>query len=120
MEKQLIKKAIYIASKSISKYCETNNFTWGEVKKKLTEKNIVLQDDDILEIYYDEGFQEEDNAKDNSYMITVTILTLETDEQFDKRKKKVEELRLEKLKRDEEKDLADWERLKLKYGNKKY
>ena len=61
-------------------------FTYGEVKAFLLRAKKGLLDDDILEISYDEGFNDGDSSLGANYTIRVTRKRLETDEEFEKRK----------------------------------
>lgn len=61
-------------------------YTWGEVKTLLAEEGVDLQDDDVLEVGYTEGFDHGDSSRDAYYDISVTRPREETDEEFEKRK----------------------------------
>jgi hypothetical protein len=89
-------------SKHVSQYTPTQPFTWKEITGFLQEKNITLQDDDILEIGYDEGFNYPDNSKDPSYDFTLKRPRLETEAEFEKRKQRVADSRVATRKRRKE------------------
>jgi len=85
MEKKTIHEEIFRGHKRYSAYGGSGIWTWGEVQAELSKKNIELQDSDVLQIGFDEGFYEEDNSLDAHYYIAVTRERLETDEELEKR-----------------------------------
>jgi hypothetical protein len=97
MEKQIINKEILYKTKNGIGVSEP--FSWKEIKEALKNSNIELQDDDILTI----GFSEEDSCGDSCmpahYYFTINREVLETDEEFEKRKQQMEELKKENSKR---------------------
>jgi hypothetical protein len=60
-------------------------FTWKRLK------GIQFEDDDIIHIGYDEGHCSENNSWDPHYYAVVTRMIEETDEQFAKRQKRIEQ-----------------------------
>jgi DNA-binding transcriptional MerR regulator len=91
MEKKQIEKTILQRAKSCSNFRD-NRFTWGEIKDILEKENITLQDNDILEVGFTEGWQEGDSARDNMYDLKIKRVREETDEEFEKRKQKIVDL----------------------------
>lgn len=69
---------------------ESHQYNWGEVKKMLEDKNIVLEDTDTLRIEVDEGYQDQDCSSDPCYIVEVWRYREETDEEFEKRKLSLE------------------------------
>jgi hypothetical protein len=72
MQKRHIDQIIFSDSKSIP-------ITWKDIK------HIKFEDDDRLNISYNEEFFSENNSWDAHFIVEVTRLSLETDEQFQKR-----------------------------------
>jgi len=97
MNKKLITDKIIYNCKRASQF--SNQYTWAEVKKLLKEENISLQDDDVLEIGFEEGWNEGDTARDDMYFVSVKRQREESDAEFEKRKIKTEELRSQTKKR---------------------
>jgi hypothetical protein len=87
MEKKQIENNIFYAGRSCSNFSD-NRWRWSDVKKELDKKNIVLEDTDILEIGFVEGYDEGDSARDAYYDITVTRVREETDDEFENRKQR--------------------------------
>jgi hypothetical protein len=84
MEKKIKLKRIFQTGKRASQW--ESPYTWGEVKELLAEENIELQDDDVLEVGYTEGYDHGDSSREAYYDISVTRPRQETDEEFEKRK----------------------------------
>ena len=57
--------------------------TWKDIK------HIEFQDDDKINIGFDEGFYSENNSWDPHYYVTITRNVLETDEQYQKRQEQI-------------------------------
>lgn len=72
-----------------------NTYKWGQIKDILKKKNIELQDDDEMSIFYEDSYVEGDSARDACYTFQVYRTREETDEEFEKRK-----IQLEKSKED--------------------
>jgi len=85
MEKKQIENRIFHTGRSCTHFRD-KRWKWGEVKKELSDKNIVLQDTDILEIGFTEGYQDGDSSRDDYYDINVHRTREETDEEFETRK----------------------------------
>jgi len=58
---------------------EKSRFTWKEIK------DFQFEDEDVVQIGYDEGYCSENNSWDPYYYFSVTRKVIETDEQFTKR-----------------------------------
>jgi hypothetical protein len=84
MEKQIKRKQIFYDCKRSGQWNYTS-YKWGEVKQLLDKKNIELQDDDELLIYFEEGYQDGDSARDDFNAVAVFRNVEETDEEFTKR-----------------------------------
>lgn len=114
MEKKIRLQPILQRSKHVNYMVETKPFTWKEIQQMLEEEKVTLQDDDIVQIGYEEGWQEGDSAKDPSYDFKVLRPTLETDEQFERRKKRAEDAKVANEKRQYELYLELKEKYELK------
>jgi len=68
-----------------------NRFRWGDVLKFLREEKIQLQDFDILESGFNEGWDEGDSARDDAYDLKVIRVREETEEEYKKRISKQKE-----------------------------
>ncbi len=97
MNKKLITDKVFYNCKRASQF--TSEYTWREVKELLKQANITLQDDDILEIGFEEGWNEADTARDDMYFVSIKRKREETDAEFEQRKIKNEEIKLETKKR---------------------
>lgn len=89
MKKQ-IEKTILSKSRGATNFSD-NRFRWGEITKLLNEQKITLQDSDILEVGFTEGWDEGDSARDNTYDLKVIRVREETEEEYKKRLLKNEE-----------------------------
>lgn len=78
MENKLSPNKIKV-EKEIFREQSQNPFTWKDLK------DIKFEDDDRLEIGYDEGYYSENNSWDPHHYAIVTRMIEETDEQFSKR-----------------------------------
>ena len=58
-------------------------FTWGDVK------HIEFEDDDVIRFEYVEGYYSENNSYDEHFSGMVIRKVLETDEQFERRQKRI-------------------------------
>jgi len=94
MEKKVITKTIFKEHKRCSNYGGSEIWTWSEVQELLKNDGIELQDSDVLQIGYDEGFYSENNSQDPHYYISVNRDRPETDEEFEKRKVSREEVKV--------------------------
>lgn len=92
MEKEIIEKRILNLSRSITRL-EDNRYTWGDIKEILKEKNITLQDDDIIFIEFSESYDYGDSARDAAYDLTIIRRELESDGEYEKRVKEVERMK---------------------------
>lgn len=111
MEKKTLIRPILQRSKHVSQMCGGNPFTWKEIKQALEDENIVLQDDDIITVGYTEGWQEGDSARDAAYDLRIDRPRLETDVEFEKRKKRAEEAKVS----NKELRLKSYEKLKAEF-----
>lgn len=73
----------------------------------------VLEDDDIVHSGYDEGHVSENNSWDPFYFVSVKRQVLETDEEFEKRKRKHEQY----LKEYKERRYEQYLKLKEEFEN---
>ena len=66
-------------------YQEQKNtpFTWGDVK------HIEFEDEDVIRFEYVEGYYSENNSYDEHFSGMVIRKVLETDEQFERRQKRI-------------------------------
>jgi hypothetical protein len=85
MEKKQVETRILNTGRSCTHFRD-NRYRWGEVLEILKEKKVVLQDTDILEVGYTEGYDHGDSSRDDHYDLTVIRCREETDEEFEKRK----------------------------------
>ena len=91
MKKRMISETILHETKRIPRMVESHQFTWGEVKEILTKKKIVLQDTDTIQIGIEHvEYSHEDAYTEPHYFVTVDRSRLETDKEFNKRKKGLE------------------------------
>ena len=67
-----VEKIIFTAAKETP-------FTWKDLK------HVQFEDDDKIDIGYDEGYYSENNSWDSHYYARVIRMVEETDEQFTKR-----------------------------------
>lgn len=72
MEKKLIKKTIFDESKGTP-------FTWKDIKE------IGFEDNDFIQIQWNESYYSENESYDGHYSATVVREVLETDDEFKKR-----------------------------------
>ena len=86
-----ISEQIFYRGRNVAKYTETDMFTWGEVKEMLKKEDVELQDNDILEIGYNEGFHEEDNSQDAHYFVEVTRFRDKTEKELEQERRYIEE-----------------------------
>lgn len=84
MVKERKVSTIFQAGKRATQW--SSPYTWGEVKALLTEEGVELQDTDVLEVGYEEGYDYGDSSNDACYKISVERSIIETDEEFEKRK----------------------------------
>lgn len=96
MKKEIIVEKIFYSCKRASNFSKP--YMWGEIKKMLQQKNIQLMDDDILEIGFEEGWEEGDSAREDMYFVSIKRKREETDSEFNERK-----IRNEKHKEDSRK-----------------
>lgn len=68
---------------------KSKQFTWKDLK------SVQFQDDDIIDITYDEGYYSENDSWDPYFIATVVRTRPETDEEMDRRIKKNEETQKE-------------------------
>lgn len=80
MKKKLVNKTIFK---------ETGNNPIPFVKIK-----DIIEDNDVIIAGYDEGHYSENNSWDNHYYLEIIREVLETDEEFEKRKKRVEQQKI--------------------------
>ena len=85
MKKIEVKEVILQKFKRIHPMIETHPFTWGEIKKELEKAKIELQDDDLIESYFEEGDDYGDSSTESQYIFKVTRTRLETDAELAKR-----------------------------------
>lgn len=112
MEKKIIEKEIFSSSKSSSIYSD-GRYTWGELKRFTSEQGIELQDNDILEMgYQEEGWNHGDNSCDPLYFVKVIRKELESDKDFEKRKL----IQYEAVERNKEERRRQYEKLKKEFG----
>lgn len=90
MSKKQIEKVILSKSRSATHFSD-NRFRWGDILKFLNEEKVELQDSDILEVGFTEGWNESDSARDNAYDLKVIRVREETEEEYRKRLLKNEE-----------------------------
>lgn len=98
MEKKQLEKRIFHTGRRCSNF-KDNRYRWGDILELLKEKKIELQDTDILEIGFTEGYQEEDSARDDFYDVTIYRSREETDAELTKRMKQVESMKESSRKR---------------------
>jgi len=98
MEKKIITKEIFYECRRCSDWSD-HSYKWGEVKESLAKGGIELQDDDYLRIHLEEGYDHGDSARDDFYAISVHRDVWETDEEFNKRKKRSELSKIENQKK---------------------
>ena len=72
LQKIFIRKEIYHKQSNYP-------FTWKDIK------DFQFEDDDELDIGYDEGFYSENNSWDPHYYVIIYRDIIETDEQFERR-----------------------------------
>ena len=75
-----VEKVIFAAAKETP-------FAWKDLK------HIQFEDEDKITVAYDEGYYSENNSWDSHYYARVIRMVEETDAQFQKRQKKIEEER---------------------------
>jgi hypothetical protein len=90
-----MKKSFY---KTVLQHSQDNFYTWKDIKDLLEEIEISLEDDDIIDISFQEGFYTENNSCDDCYVFTLTRNCLETDEEYHLRLKDEERLKEESRK----------------------
>lgn len=78
------KEKIKIEKEIFHKISYSKKFTWVDIK------HLELQDEDVINAGYDEGFYTENNSMDAHYYIIITRMIEETDEEFNKRQKEIE------------------------------
>ena len=96
MKKEIITEEIFYACRRATNFSKP--YTWGEVKELLNKENIQLLNDDIVRIGFEEGWNEGDSARDDMFFISVKRNRKETDDEFAKRKLKIEKLKEESKK----------------------
>ena len=75
---------IYVDQVIFSKQ-QRKPFTWADIK------HLKFEDEDRIDLSYVEGFYSENNSYDEHFSATVTRKVLETDQQFEKRQKRIEQ-----------------------------
>lgn len=90
MSKKQIEKVILSKSRRAT-HLSDNRFRWGDIVSLLKENKIKLEDSDILEVGFTEGWYESDSARDNAYDLKVIRVREETDEEYQKRISKQKE-----------------------------
>ena len=109
-EKKIIENRVLQRARSCSNY-QDNRWRWGEIKKILMEEKITLQDDDIIEVGYTEGWDEGDSARVDMYDLAIIKCRVETDEEYDKRMKR----RIEMEEASEKRKYENYLKLKKHY-----
>lgn len=84
MERKKIEKTILTDGRRCTHFSD-NRYRWGDVVQILKDEHITLQDDDILEVGYTEGYDHGDSSRDAYYDLKVIRVRDETDEEFNKR-----------------------------------
>lgn len=79
MEKLIIKTQILQKSKS------RDPFTWGEIKNILLEEMIELEDSDIIEVGWTDGWEGSDSARDGCFDLDIYRFREETDKELESR-----------------------------------
>lgn len=74
-----------MVEKEIFRETKNKPFTWADLKE------IEFQDGDEIQVAYDEGYQSENNSWDPHYYAVVSRMVEETDAEFEKRMKRVEQ-----------------------------
>jgi hypothetical protein len=110
MEKRKIDELIIDECKSYYRY-DSNAYTWGEIKKILREKKVELQDDDSVIISFVEEESGSDWVSPPHYEFRVSRTRMETDEEFEKRKKEIQFHKEES----ERREYKEYVRLKEKF-----
>jgi hypothetical protein len=111
LTKKVIEKKIFYTCKFVGMFSKP--YKWGQVKRLLAEKNIELQDDDILRIEFEEGYDDGDSARDSVYSISVYRQVIETDEEFEKRVKATKKI----IDREKESRYKTYLKLKKEFEN---
>ncbi len=93
MEKQLVREVI---AHSISYF---NEITFGYIKTEMEKEGCTLEDTDVIESGYDEGYESSDSGMDPHHFFSVTRIRPETDTEFDNRKARAEEAKEDGKKR---------------------
>lgn len=83
MEKIFKKKTIFYHNQS-------DVYTFGKLKSLLKEKNIILEDNDIINVSFQKGYYTENNSMDDCFIFNIERNVLETDDEFNKRIQKNE------------------------------
>lgn len=113
-DKKQIEKHILQRARRCTHFTD-NRYRWGEIKKILEEEKLELQDSDILEVGYVEGWDEGDSSRDPSYDLNVIRVREETDEEYEKYSQNQKKIEKSRTKRRYENYL----RLKEEFGNYK-
>lgn len=64
-----MKKSFY---KPVLQHNQDNFYTWKDIKNLLEDIEISLEDDDIIDISFQEGFYTENNSCVDCYVFTLT------------------------------------------------
>jgi hypothetical protein len=78
MQKEKFEKEVFHKTRNHEPY------TWKDIKA------FQFEDDDIIEIGYDEGFYTENNSVDPHFFVTISRMVEETDEEFSERMKDID------------------------------
>ena len=78
MEKIKIEKQIFCSQKN-------KPWTWSDIK------HLELEDDDVINLSWEEPYYSENESWDGHYTGSIIRMVEETDEQFEKRKKRLEQ-----------------------------
>lgn len=86
-KKKQIEKTILQDGRRYSHFTD-GRYRWGEIVQILKDEHITLQDTDILEVGYVDGYENGDSSRDPYYDLSIIRVREETDKEFEKRKTK--------------------------------
>jgi len=83
-KKKQIEKLILQDGRSCSNFRD-NRYRWGEIVQILKDEHITLQDTDILEVGYTEGYDDGDSSRDPYYDFRIIRVRDETEKEIERR-----------------------------------
>jgi hypothetical protein len=86
IERKIIEETIARGNRSVS----GERFTFGDIRSNMESLGLTLQDSDIIECGYDEGYEGSDSGMDPSLFFRVIRKRTESDDEYNARMEEIE------------------------------